>query len=164
MTGQIRRRLRIKAGDRVADIGCGTGLYARQLAGYAGSVVCADRSAPMLAQIPRDDRLIPVTASVEDVASGRVSLPGPAGFDAVLLKEVLHHVGDRGPVIAGLAGLLRPGGRMLVIMLPARISYPLFAAAVDGRRVAAGTASARQEWRILSRCPGWRRRAFCRLA
>jgi SAM-dependent methyltransferase len=131
MSGRIRQRLRITGTDRIADIGCGTGLYARGLAGYAESVVCVDRSAPMLAQIAPGDRLTPVTASVEDVASGRVPLPGPAGFDAILLKEVLHHVSDRGAVIAGLAGLLRPGGRMLVVMLPATISYPLFAAALD---------------------------------
>ena len=34
-------------------------------------------------------------------------------------------------VITGLAGLLRPGGRMLVVMLPPTISYPLFAAALE---------------------------------
>jgi SAM-dependent methyltransferase len=51
-------------------------------------------------------------------------------FDAMLLKEVLHHVGDRAGVICGLARLLKPGGRMLVAMLPAQISYPLFAGAL----------------------------------
>ena len=50
--------------------------------------------------------------------------------DAILLKEVLHHVGDRAAVIDGLARILRPGGRMLVIMLPTTISYPLFGAAL----------------------------------
>lgn len=44
------------------------------------------------------------------------------GHDAMLLKEVLHHVGDRAAVIAGLACLLRLGSRMPVVMLPTRIS------------------------------------------
>ena len=52
-------------------------------------------------------------------------------LDAVLLKESLHHVRDRAAVIAGLARLLRPGGRMLVVMLPKRIAYPLFADALE---------------------------------
>jgi hypothetical protein len=43
---------------------------------------------------------------------------------------VLHHVEDRSAVITGLAQLLAPGGRMLVVMLPTRISYPLFSAAL----------------------------------
>jgi len=49
----------------------------------------------------------------------------------MLLKEMLHHVDDRPAVIAGLARLLRPGGRMLIVMLPKQISYPLFAAALE---------------------------------
>lgn len=129
MTGCILQRLRITAGDVVADIGCGTGLFARGLAQHAGAVVCVEPSAAMLAQVPADDRLIPVRASAEDMATGRVALPHDR-YDAVLLKEVLHHVEDRAAVITGLTRLLRPGGRMLVAMLPTRISYPLFGAAL----------------------------------
>jgi ubiquinone/menaquinone biosynthesis C-methylase UbiE len=70
-----------------------------------------------------------VGASAEDLASGRTAL-AHASYDALLLKEILHHVADRAGVIAGLARLLRPGGRMLVVMLPTQISYPLFAAAL----------------------------------
>jgi SAM-dependent methyltransferase len=129
MTGCILRRLQITDGDVVADIGCGTGLFARGLAQHAAAVVCVEPSAAMLAQVPASDRLLPVRAGAEDVAAGRVALPHDR-YDAVLLKEVLHHVGDRAAVIAGLTRLLRPGGRMLVAMLPTRISYPLFAAAL----------------------------------
>lgn len=130
MAGCIQQRLRITERDLVADIGCGTGLYARGLAQHAAAVVCAEPSAPMLAQVPAGDKLIPIAASAEDLAGGRTGLPHD-GCDAILLKEVLHHVGDRAAVIAGLARLLRPGGRMLVVMLPTQISYPLFAAALE---------------------------------
>jgi ubiquinone/menaquinone biosynthesis C-methylase UbiE len=84
----------------------------------------------MLGQVPADERLIPVQASAEDLSAQRVGLPH-AGYDALVLKEVLHHVADRAAVISGLSRLLRPGGRMLVVMLPTSISYPLFAAALD---------------------------------
>ena len=130
MTGCIRQRLGLTGHETVADIGCGTGLYSRELTAHAAAIVCADQSAAMLAQIPASKKLIPVTASVEEIASGRVRLPCGT-FDAILLKEVLHHVADPAAVIAGLAGLLRPGGRMLVVMLPATIGYPLFAAALE---------------------------------
>jgi ubiquinone/menaquinone biosynthesis C-methylase UbiE len=130
MTGCILARLRLASGDIAADIGCGTGLYARGLAQHAAAVVCVDASAAMLAHVPASARMASVAAPVQEVAAGRASLPYDQ-FDAMLLKEMLHHVGDRAAVIGGLARLLRPGGRMLVVMLPTQISIPLFAAALE---------------------------------
>jgi 2-polyprenyl-3-methyl-5-hydroxy-6-metoxy-1,4-benzoquinol methylase len=109
MTGQIQQRLLITGDEVAADIGCGTGLFARGLAQHAAAVVCAEPSAAM-AQVPASGRLIPLVASAEDLAAGRVGMPHE-GYDAILLKEVLHHVSDRAAVIAGLVRLVRPGGR-----------------------------------------------------
>jgi ubiquinone/menaquinone biosynthesis C-methylase UbiE len=130
MISQIVRRLGLTGDEVVADVGCGTGLYSRELVRHAREVVCAEPSAAMLAQVLASKRLIPVHASAEDLASGAVSLPHD-GYDAVLLKEILHHVDDRAAVISGLARLVRPGGRMLVVTLPTRIEYPLFGAALE---------------------------------
>ena len=130
MTGAILQRLRLTDHDVVADIGCGTGLYARGLARHAAAVACAEPSPAMLARVPASSRLIPVAATAEDLAAGRAALPHNR-YDAILLKEVLHHVSDRATVITGLARLLKPGARMLVVMLPPRISYPLFGAALE---------------------------------
>jgi len=54
-------------------------------------------------------------------------------LDAIVIKEAIHHVpaGDRQTVLHGLAGLLPPGGRILIVMLPVRIGYPLFTAALE---------------------------------
>ena len=131
MSTQICGRLRPQMGDRVLDTGCGTGLYARSLAEGSGRVVCADVSSAMLRQLPRDERFLPVRASIEDLASGTAAMPHER-FDVVLAKEVLHHVprAERADVLRGLAGLLAPGGRLLVVMLPPVIGYPLFGAAL----------------------------------
>jgi SAM-dependent methyltransferase len=84
----------------------------------------------MLEQLPAGEPFIPFQASAEDLAAGEVRLPHER-FDAILIKEALHHVEDRPAVLGGLAGLLAPGGRLLVVMLPSRIDYPLFAAAIE---------------------------------
>ncbi|MCO5968926.1 class I SAM-dependent methyltransferase [Actinoallomurus soli] len=129
MTGCILDRLDPAPGDRVADVGCGTGLYARGLAERAGRVVCVDPSAKMLKQLPTGDSYLPVEASAEQLASGEVPLPYDR-FDTVLVKEAIHHVDDRRAVLRGLADLLADGGRLLVVMLPTRIEYPLFGEAI----------------------------------
>jgi ubiquinone/menaquinone biosynthesis C-methylase UbiE len=130
MSGCILARLRVGKGDRVIDVGCGTGLYARGLVERTGSVVCVDPSPGMLEQLPDDPRLIAVRASAEDLVAGSALLPGDR-FEAIVVKEAIHHVTNRGKVIGELVGLLVPGGRFLVVMLPRSIEYPLFQTAHD---------------------------------
>jgi SAM-dependent methyltransferase len=131
MTRCILDRAAIAPGQVAADIGCGTGLYARGLATAASTVICADPSQAMLRQLPGDPALVPVRASAQDIAERRVALPARQ-LDAIVIKEAIHHVpaGDRQAVLRGLAGFLAPSGRMVIVMLPAQIAYPLFTAAM----------------------------------
>ncbi|GAA0618169.1 hypothetical protein GCM10010394_55640 [Streptomyces crystallinus] len=133
MAGRITHALSLSPGDRIADIGAGTGLYAREVARAvrpAHPVVCADPSPAMLARLNSPSPyLAPLLASAEDVAEGRVDLPCER-FDAVWLKEVVHHLADPARTLAGLSALLAPGGRLLVVMRPATLAYPLFPAAL----------------------------------
>jgi 2-polyprenyl-3-methyl-5-hydroxy-6-metoxy-1,4-benzoquinol methylase len=132
MTSRILDHAAIGPGQTVADIGCGTGLYSRGLTAAARTVICADPSQAMLDQLPADPALIPVLASAEDIAGHRITLPA-GRLDAIVIKEALHHVpaSGRPAVLHGLAGLLPPGGRILIVMLPVRIEYPLFTTALE---------------------------------
>jgi SAM-dependent methyltransferase len=129
----ILGRASIRSGESVGDIGCGTGLDSRALPAAAGQVICIDPSQAMLDQLPADPGLIPVRASAEDIAAGRVTLPG-GQVDVIVMKEAVHHIpaADRPQALRGLAAEhLAPGGRILIVMLPARIRYPLFTAALE---------------------------------
>jgi predicted TPR repeat methyltransferase len=128
MTAAIVNQARLGVGDRLIDLGCGTGLYARRLADHVESVVCVDPSARMLARIPSDPRLTPVLASAELIATGQITLPGDR-CDVIVIKEAIHHIADRAHVLAALTALLGERGRLLVAMLPATCPHPLFAAA-----------------------------------
>lgn len=132
MTSRIIDHAAIQVGQVVADIGCGTGLYSRGLTAAASTVICADPSQAMLDQLPDEPALIPVRASAQDIAQRRVALPAER-LDAIVIKEAIHHVpaSDRQVVLRGLAELLAPGGRIVIVMLPARITYPLFTAALQ---------------------------------
>lgn len=121
--------LRLTRTDAIADIGCGTGLYTRRLCRDVEPekpVLCVDPVRAMLDRLPPSARMRPVVASAEDVATGRVALPGTTTVDAIILKESLHHVESREETLAGLAGLLSRHGRLLVVMLPRTIHHPLF--------------------------------------
>ena len=75
MTRCILDRAATGPGQVVADVGCGTGLYSRQLATTGATVICADPSQAMLDQLPGDPALVPVRASAQDIAGRRVALP-----------------------------------------------------------------------------------------
>ncbi len=132
MTRCILDRAAPGPGQVVADIGCGTGLYSRQLAAAGATVICADPSQAMLDQLPGDPALVPVRASAQDIAERRVALPAQR-LDAIVIKEAVHHIpaSGRHAVLNGLTELLAPGGRIVIAMLPAPITYPLFPAALQ---------------------------------
>lgn len=134
MSARIAESLRLTPTDRVADIGAGTGLFAREVAEQLRPhrpILCVDPSEAMLRQLgsPPPPGLTPVVASAEDIAEGRVQLPYER-LDAMWLKESVHHLTDPARTLRGLADRLSPGGRLLVVMLPASIRYPLFEAAL----------------------------------
>lgn len=115
---QALRRAGLGPGQRVLDVGFGTGLVAREalaLIGPTGSLVGVDPSPGMLAASGLRD---------VDLREGRAeSLPvGDADVDFVSMGYALRHVGDLRAAFAEFHRVLRPGGRVLVLEItrPAR--------------------------------------------
>jgi SAM-dependent methyltransferase len=108
----VRRLLGPFSGsERALDAGCGTGALALALAPHVGEVVGVDTRADYL-EAARE--LAP--ANVRFVEGDAMSLPFEYGsFDLVGCLRLLHHVQRPPLVVAELARVTRPGGKILVM-------------------------------------------------
>lgn len=107
---------------RVLDVGCGEGYGAALLAGSARDVVAIDYSPAAVdhARASYERRNLHV-----DIADAR-ALPYRLGrFDVITCFEVIEHVPDADALLERLAGLLAPGG-ILLLSTPNRLVDRLF--------------------------------------
>ena len=109
----LRRRFaqaNVAGGERVLDLGCGTGDLAADLAHGGARVIAVDVAQAALdragARHPELDlRLLPIDGP----------LPFDDGaFDAVWSSEVIEHVADTARWLSEVRRVLEPGGRVLL--------------------------------------------------
>lgn len=105
---EVRELLAPDVGDRILDLGGGTGRYARALADHCREVVVVDESPKMLAKVPRHPAIRTLHADL--LSTG---LPH-GGADAALLCDVLHHIAAPRALLAEARRLVRSGGRLVV--------------------------------------------------
>ncbi|MER6980309.1 class I SAM-dependent methyltransferase [Streptomyces carpinensis] len=107
-------------GDRVLDVGCGTGYLARRMAarvGPGGAVTGVDPSPPVL-DYARSKKQRPGSApcTFQEGIAESLDLPD-ASFDTVVTSLMLHHLPEelRPAALREMHRVLRPGGRLLVV-------------------------------------------------
>jgi ubiquinone/menaquinone biosynthesis C-methylase UbiE len=105
-----------RAGERVLDLACGTGIVARQVAplvGRKGRVVGVDVSPDMLAVA--QSRPAPGGAPIEwrEAEAAATGLPDDA-FDVVLCQQGLQFFPDRTTALREVRRVLTPGGRVVL--------------------------------------------------
>jgi ubiquinone/menaquinone biosynthesis C-methylase UbiE len=144
------QQLGLKPGDRVFDVGCGTGLNFPLLiaaVGTSGEVVGIDASKAMLERAQaraRREGWRNVTTVHGDAATAATLMAGRDSFDAVLFTYSLSVIGEWRAAWTQALAVLRPGGRVAVVdsALPTgrwRLLSPvarlaLFAGGVDRHR------------------------------
>jgi SAM-dependent methyltransferase len=100
-----------QAGNRVLDLGCGTGELTRTLAAAGFQVAGCDISRQMLLRAPRD---CGGCVGWVQLAPAWHSLPfASAAFDMVVASSVLEYVAEPAAVLRECARVLRAGGVVL---------------------------------------------------
>ncbi|ACY98483.1 MULTISPECIES: methyltransferase [Thermomonospora] len=104
-------------GLEVIDAGGGTGGLAVPLASLGHKVTVVDASPDALAALERRAAEAGVAvASVQGDAGDLLDLIGPGRADLVLCHSVLEYTDDPAAVMAALAGTVRPGGAVSVLV------------------------------------------------
>jgi SAM-dependent methyltransferase len=110
--------LKVKAGTRVLDVGCGVGRWSRLLAARGADVTGVDLSPTMIAEAERRAAAEGVAGrcrfQVQDLSNLKVG----ERFDLVLGVTVLQHILDTEALRTALTAMtahLAPGGRMILL-------------------------------------------------
>jgi 2-polyprenyl-3-methyl-5-hydroxy-6-metoxy-1,4-benzoquinol methylase len=115
--------LHVPTGARVVDFGTGTGLFALELAQRRPDleIIALDEQPEMLERL-RDNPAIAQARNIRPTRSSELArLAGTV--DAVLAINVLHELGDE--ATAGMAGLLKPSGRIVAVDWNGAIERPI---------------------------------------
>jgi SAM-dependent methyltransferase len=109
--------LGVQPGQRVLDLGCGQGVFCRALA-ERGAVVTGVDASEQLIRMARQ-RTRDVRYYVGDAR--KLDFLPPASFDAVACLLALQNMEPIEPVLAECARVLRPGGRLAIV-----VNHPCF--------------------------------------
>jgi SAM-dependent methyltransferase len=96
-----------QAGERILDLGCGTGHLTSQLAGLGSSVIGLDVSEAMIEQARAN------YPDLEFVKADAADFAFAEPFDAVFSNAALHWVKSAEGVVVCVARALKPGGRFV---------------------------------------------------
>lgn len=114
---KVIETLKIKPGQRVADIGSGSGLFTRPLAKQAGSkgVVYAVDIDPELIKYVEKTAAEQKLTNIKTIMGAEDDPNLPEKVDLIVIIDTLHHIANQPTYLKGLKKHLKPKGRIALI-------------------------------------------------
>jgi 2-polyprenyl-3-methyl-5-hydroxy-6-metoxy-1,4-benzoquinol methylase len=113
-----RRLLQLQPGDRVLDIACGNGLYARKLAAMGMKVLAFDFSQELIKIACAKEYADVIDYRVVDATDQEALLAlGENSFDAAVCNMALFDMADIDPLMRTLPHLLLPKGYFVISVM-----------------------------------------------
>ncbi|HEY9133832.1 MAG TPA: bifunctional 2-polyprenyl-6-hydroxyphenol methylase/3-demethylubiquinol 3-O-methyltransferase UbiG [Dyella sp.] len=139
--GYVAARMDLR-GARVADVGCGGGLLSEALARQGAYVTGIDLGEKVIqiAKLHLHESALQVDYRLQ--SSAELAAAEAGAFDAVCCMELIEHVPDPVALVADLAAMVKPGGRVFMSTLnrtPAAFGAAILGAEYVMRMLPRGT-------------------------
>jgi cyclopropane fatty-acyl-phospholipid synthase-like methyltransferase len=112
---RVVETLKISPGQRVADLGAGSGLFTRPIAGKVGekgTVFAIDIDPELLKHI---DKSAENPAVIRTVLAAEDDPKIPERVDLIVIIDTLHHIRNREAYLKKLRNYLQPSGRIAIL-------------------------------------------------
>ena len=114
---KVIETLKIKPGQRVGDLGTGSGLFTRPIAqklGDKGIVYAIDIDPGLLKHVEKIAAEQKIT-NIKTVLGAEDDPKIPEKVDLIIIIDTLHHIGNQGPYLKNLKKYLKRGGRLAIV-------------------------------------------------
>jgi cyclopropane fatty-acyl-phospholipid synthase-like methyltransferase len=114
---EVMEALAVRPGERIADIGAGSGYFSVRLAhhaGAAGRVYAVDVSPDMVVHLDRRVRDMGLT-NISSILAPPDDPLLPEPVDRFLIVDVWHHIENQPAYLQKMKARLKPGGQVVMI-------------------------------------------------
>lgn len=115
---EVVRQMNLRAGDVVADIGAGDGVFTRRFAvavGPAGKAIGVEIDSSAVRKMTADARRLNLSNYEARLVPPDDPMLAPNSVDVIFLSDVYHHINDRVNYFARAKQTLKPGGRLVIV-------------------------------------------------
>jgi len=113
----VIKTLKVRSGQRVCDLGAGSGLFTRPLAqrvGEKGIVYAVDIDADLLKHVEQTAQTQKL-GNIKTILGAEDDPKLPEPVDLIAIIDTLHHISNQAAYLKGLKKYLKPEGRIAIL-------------------------------------------------